>query len=665
MSGIPGAFSREGQPLGADLVGRMIAAASHRGPDGARCWTPSLGGPVVVGHQWLRVSPEDIPQPVVDASHGVVVSFDGRLDNRQELIATLASGAAAFRIPSDAELVLEAYLRWGERCPVRLLGDFAFAIWDGRNRSVFCARDVMGIKPFYYHLDARMFVWGSDLRQILASGVAPIEPNEPLIAEYLAKAVHSQSETLYRGVMRLPAAHAMTVTSDDVRIVRYWRIDPTTELNYRNDGEYAEQFTSLFREAVSCRVRSDDHPVGAYLSGGVDSSSVVGMTQALGRQIETFSLVFPGVPEADESAYIDDVVRKWALTSHKISLPEVEGAACVAHVERRGDALDLPADLASECLMSRMRERGMRVVLTGVGGDYMFGGSLYHYADLLKAGEFIKFAKQLRADMRVSDVGWSAWQPLWSGVRPLVPDSCRQAIRPLARRLGYVPGLPDWIDGAFASRVSLADRLQPPTSIHDASTFSRGAVCELFASGWPYLLLENGDRSASEYGLEERHPFFDRRIIEFGVAIPEAQRWTGDETKYVVRHAMREWLPESVYRRKDKGDFANCVAQAIEAIGGAALFDSLHIASLGWVKQDRVSAMYRAARRQFAAGDDRYCDTMFKLWMVGGIELWYRSVFLEGRRYGTTDQIRPIRISRERGPGRVEAPAGVSAPVTH
>src|SRR5471032_2929192 len=142
MSGIPGAFSREGHPIDADLMGRMIAAAPYRGPDGSRCWTSihggagATGGAIAVGHQWLRVNPDEVPQPIVDGAHGVVVSFDGRLDNRRELVATLASGAAAFRIPSDAELVLEAYLRWGERCPVRLLGDFAFAVWDGRNRSV-------------------------------------------------------------------------------------------------------------------------------------------------------------------------------------------------------------------------------------------------------------------------------------------------------------------------------------------------------------------------------------------------------------------------------------------------------------------------------------------------------------------------------------------------
>jgi asparagine synthase (glutamine-hydrolysing) len=658
-----GAFSRDGRPIERAMSARMMAAAPHRGPDGARAWTSERA---MLGHQHLRTLPEDVPQPIVDAASSTVITFDGRLDNRQELIAILASGATAFRTPSDAELALAAYLHWGEKCAVRLLGDFAFAIWDGPRERVFCARDAMGVKPFYYHLSAGVFVWASELCQIVASGVVRLEPNEGMIAEFLAKMVQSQDETLYAGIMRLPAAHSMTVSRENVRVSRYWQIDPTADVHHRTDGDYAEHFFSLFKDAVFSRMRSPDATTGAYLSGGLDSSSVVGMTQALRGSVETFSLIFEGFSGADESGYIDDVVRKWDVVSHKVVPPAIDGDACLAHVAQRRDRLDLPNDLVSECLMARMRDRGMRVVLTGAGGDYCFSGSHYHYADMLRRGDFSGVIRQLRADPHVRDTGWSRWQPILSGVRPIIPSAWREAARPLAKRLGWMPELPNWIDPALTDRVALEDRLRTPAWVDRAPTFGRRHVCELFASGWQYLLFEDSERSASEYGLDERHPFFDRRLIEFGVGIPEEQRWQGRETKYVVRRAMSDLLPASVATRNGKGDFNPCVAQAVEAIGGASLFDGLHIASLGWVKQEQISALYRRARRLFEKNDEGYCDAMFKLWMVGGIELWYRSVFLQENPYGRVDEAEFAPVWSERPPReRREGARGVPFADTH
>ncbi|HEX4348552.1 MAG TPA: asparagine synthase-related protein [Vicinamibacterales bacterium] len=633
MSGIPGLFNRSGRPADAAVIGRMIAAAPHRGRDHARCWT---SGPVAIGYQPFLRLPEDVVQPVVAGTSAI--AFDGRIDNRTELLPELFSGVALFRTPSDAELALAAYEQWGVTSVSRLLGDFAYVIWDGRARRVVCARDVMGIKPFYYAVTPRQFVWGSDLRQILASGAPEsVQPNEGMIAEYLAKAIQSQDETLYRGVMRLPAAHTMVVTADQVQIARYWKIDTSAELALASDDDYAGRFYQLFRDAVSCRLRGDEGPAAAYLSGGLDSSSVVGMMTALGRSPETYSLVFPGVPEADESRYIDAVVDRFGLTAHKTPPSRIEGTTCRAHVMRRKDTLDLPADLASEALMSVVEERGTRIVLTGVGGDYCFTGSHLHYADLLREGNLIGFARRIREDWNVPYTGWSLWQPLMSGVRPLIPRSVRRRIRAAGVAAGVMAGAPDWIEPAFAGRVALADRLATPGWVEEATSFSRRGICERFASGWQYLLLEHGERSACEHGFEERHPFFDRRLIEFGVALPESQRWRGAETKFVMRRAMRNLLPRVVAERQTKGNFAVCVARAVDALGDASFFETLHIASLGWVKREAVRELYRRSAAQFRAGDDNYADGMFKLWMIGGIELWYRS-FLEGHHYDGTEE---------------------------
>lgn len=627
MSGLVGIFHRDGRP--ADLAGvrMMIAAAASRGPDGARVWS---GGGTAIGHQWLRTGRREQPdrQWLVDPGLRMVVALDGRLDNADEIAA--ACGHVPGSAPAGAAaLVLSAYRRWGEDCAARLLGDFALAIWDGPRRRLYCARDVMGVRPFHYHVDERRFVWGSEMRQVLAAGIGRA-PNEPMIAEYLACAISSRSETIYRHVMRLPAAHWMVVTADRVRLAKYWSLDPSHELRYGSDGEYDEHFRSIFSAAVADR--SDDvGPIGASLSGGLDSSSVVGMACALGRPIEAFSLVFPDDPEADERAYIDDVVQMWRISGERLIAGAVDGPRAIETAKRRADTLDVPADLLGELMLDRMRARGVRVALTGAGGDYGLTGSFFHYADAIRARDWSGLLRQIRADRHSPDAGWSPGQVLAYGVRPLVPRAVRQAVGPLARRLGAVGGLPDWIDRRLAARTGLWDRLHPPDRPDAATSHCRRHVCEVFESGWASWFLERAERAASEHGVEQRHPFFDRRLVEFVVALPERQRRRGELTKVVMRRALRQVLPDSVCARTDKADFTALVVAAIEQVGNARL-DSLAIAQLGWVNQQRIGAMYREVRRHAARGERGPTRHVFPLWFVLAVDDWYRTSFGSARR---------------------------------
>ena len=639
MSGIVGIYHRDGRPSDFETLRTIAHGARHRGPDAERFW---VEGAVGIGHQWLRVwSHESVGrQWVVDATRRLVVTLDGRLDNGPELVSACQQHLRTSR-PHDADLVLAAYLQWGEDCAARLLGDFALAIWDGARQRVYCARDVSGIKPFLYALDATRFVWASDLRQILAAGIDR-EPNEGMVGEHLAGAMTSRSETLYRNVMRLPPAHWMTVTPDRVSLRRYWSADSAPDITYRTDDEYAEHFLSIFHESIACRVESRE-VVGAYLSGGLDSSSVVGVACSRGRAVETFSLVFPDTPEADERMYIDDVVGMWGLTAHRIDAGVIDGAAAAARATRRADVMDMPSDLLGERMLERVRARGIRVVLTGAGGDYGLSGSFFHYADLLRSGDWRGLVRQMRADRRMDDVNYSCDVLFAYGIRPLIPTALRAAVRPAARHLGLLGGVPDWIGREFLDRTALLDRLRaaPTGSSPSAGSYCRRDVCATLESGWVTWFLETKERSAAEYLVEERHPFFDRRLVEFTIGIPEQQRWRGEQTKVVLRRALRDKLPDSVYARTDKGDFSSCVVDAIEQVGGQpggtgagrpCRIEALHTASLGWVDQARVSTMYRDLRRWAQARDLRYCQVMFPLWHVLGIEQWYRDGFLKGQR---------------------------------
>ncbi|MGD0076630.1 MAG: asparagine synthetase B, partial [Candidatus Binataceae bacterium] len=242
MSGISAIFNLDGRPIDRELLRRMNDVIAHRGPDGSSLF---VDGPVGLGHQMLRTTPQSLHevQPLADETGGVVLTFDGRVDNCEELKAALEAKGAVLRTDCDAELVLRAYQSWGEDCARRIIGDFAFVVWDKRERRLVAARDPLGIRPFYYYLDDKTLRCGSELRQILEDTTIRREPNEGMVAEYLTGSIVNTEDTLYRGVVRLPACHLLVVQPGaSVRKRRYWDIDPGVEIRYQTDEQYAEHF---------------------------------------------------------------------------------------------------------------------------------------------------------------------------------------------------------------------------------------------------------------------------------------------------------------------------------------------------------------------------------------------------------------------------------------
>ncbi len=503
---------------------------------------------------------------------------------------------------------------------------------------VFCARDPIGLRPFVYRLTDRSFVWASEVRQLLEAGIVEVEPNEGLVAEVLADEFRSKEETLFREVLRLAPAETLTVGVDTVQHRCFWRLDPERELRYRCDGEYAEHFREIFDAAVRCRLRSDRPMVAVSLSGGLDSSAVAGTAQALAREpglpgIAAFSMVFPEMPAYDESRYSRAVAQLWGLEAHAVRSAPLPGARIREDVARHMDVPELASDQLLGQVRERMQARGCRVVLTGLGGDHVLTGSVLHYADLLRRGRIVAALGQYHADSRVGDAGWSPSVLVTAGVLPLVPAAVRRALAPLARRRGIRAIVPSWIAPEFAARLGLEERLRLHVPVPRPSSFARWDVCRSMVSASQLQLTEAAERTSAEYALEQRHPFFDRRLVEFCVAMPEAQRWHGDRTKAVMRRALHDRLPPIVRERRDKGDFSPLFIRQLEDLGGERFVDHLRIAARGWVDQGRISAMFREMRRRYARRPDvheAYVDWLMPVWSVAGVELWYRSV-VEGR----------------------------------
>lgn len=365
-----------------------------------------------------------------------------------------------------------------------------------------------------------------------------------------------------------------------------------------------------------------------HLSGGLDSSSVVctaarlcGRAGAQAPTVEAFALRFPGQPY-DEGPYIQVVADRCGLPLAAVAPSDPDELSLMASLDRAWDLPDFPTgDALMRSLFARVRDRQVRVVLTGVGGDQWLAGSSFYYADLIRRGRWIALARLLAAAPADSDLAWTPGQVIRAGLFPLVPPRARRLAR---RALGW-RAVPPWIDPDFARRVDLEDRLRAPALTPGRGGYAGAALRRLLGSGWEALTNELLERAAAWHGIEYRHPFYDQRLVEFALALPEDQRQRGAYTKFVLRSAMDGCLPEPVRLRTTKVNLSPLYWRALQALGGEEVFTRMAIAEAGWVDGARVRAMYRDAAARAARGDEAYQGSMVPLWMLVAVERWYRA----------------------------------------
>jgi asparagine synthase (glutamine-hydrolysing) len=631
MSGIAVVYELDGRPADPALLERMLLAIAHRGPDGIGRF---VEGPVALGHAMLRTTPESLheSQPLADTAAQLSLTFHGRIDNRDELSAALKARGARIEFGTDSELVLRAYECWGEDAVRKIIGDFAFALWDGRRRQLFCARDATGMIPFYYWHGPRSFRAATELHQLFADPAVPREPNEGMVAEHLCDRHLDREETLFQHIVRLAPAHCLTAGPSGVAVRRYYDLDPEREVRYRTDSEYAEHFFSIFREAVRCRLRTAG-AIGSYLSGGLDSSSIVGVAQALygegvvpATRFETYSLIYP--PPADEREYIQAVIEMWKLKSNTPAPTLLDLDTCLEQVRRYQDIPDRPNGAMWDSLRALAQAEGVRILLDGRGGDEWLDGSTRYYADLIRQGRFISLLRRLRADRRralADSLAFNPWRALAErGLLPFVPAGAVSALKLLLGRDAPVP----WLRPEFVRRSGLLKRTrrEQRAGAH-VRGFARREFYRMFAvNGFQPHSQEIVERSSAAFGLEIRCPFYDRRLIEFCFALPEEQRRRPGRTKFVMRNAMRALLPETVRERVTKANFSEPFLRALQRPDVEALFSRpLRIASIGWVDGKQVWEAYRGTIQAFlahGASSEAACRYIWPLWAALGLELW-------------------------------------------
>ena len=365
-------FQRRGAPVDAAVATRLMGALKHRGPDG--CDTRSEAS-AYLGHQHCWSTPEEIGerQPLL-APPALRLVFDGRLDNRGELLSALGYGGAQGRALSDARLVLLAYQRWAEDSFSRLLGPFALALYNAEQRRVICARDALGGRTLFYYLSPALLLVASEEQAILTHPALSATLHPPRMAAYFAAQTPADGSAFFTDVRELLPAHAMSVDADASRAWRYWQPHPSAAIRYRRDDDYAEHFRALLQQSVACRLRSTSTPA-VMMSGGLDSTSIAATAAQQLPQLSTVSFVFDAFTSCDERSYMADMQARYALRAHHVL---GDDAWPLNHIDAWPLNPNSPENDAYRHLQTRLYQRanetGRRVLLSGEGGDQLYMG---------------------------------------------------------------------------------------------------------------------------------------------------------------------------------------------------------------------------------------------------------------------------------------------------
>ena len=567
MNTLYGVFQRREEGLADSLAG-MGAAVADCGADIAE-WTErgiAFGARYRVARQACAESPLRF-----DREAGLAVAADARLDDRDTLCNTLGVPHPERAVISDGDLIIRAYARWGRDCPNHLLGDYAFAVWDAKQRLLFCARDHIGVRPFYYASTAEGFVFASEIEAVLAAPGVSDDLDEDTLAMHLTRVRFHWHRTFFRMVNHLPPGHTLTVEPPAAahcppRPERYWYPEQVPRVRLATDDAYAEELLDLTGRAVKDRLRGG--PVGTHLSGGLDSSSVTVLAaRELRRQNRrpptAFSYLSPSERTVQhrypECARIDAVCAQEGL---RIIHCGTLSPRDVVDAFRR-DVAYPRAGMIEESVMRHAVRQGRRVMLSSLGGDQgaSFNGRGY-YESLLLRGRWWKLAAECRA--REEHLLRFLAHIVLALVHPRLPNR-------IARwRRG------DWTprprDGHWLIHPAFARQAKPLPYRPLRDTGVRRTLLRRLRGGSLSGALKGPAASGARCGIEYRYPLLDRRLLEFALGLPAEQFRRGRWNRYVMRNAFRAVLPPEVCWNPSKADPArpeqgqNRIAEALPAL---------------------------------------------------------------------------------------------------
>jgi asparagine synthase (glutamine-hydrolysing) len=535
-----GIYHRNGAPLEQALLQSLVDFLSYRGPDSRECW---MDGSIGMGHAMLRTTGEALGerQPAsLDGRFSIVA--DARLDGRAEFISELQRAGRAVRPnASDSELLLEAYATWGTPCVERLRGDFSFAIWDARNKHLFCARDHFGIKPFYYVQRGDLFLFSNTLNCVRMHPEVSDELNEAAIGDFLLFGLNfDNATTSFRDIQRLAPAHSLSISPEGVKIRRYWAPPTDGRIRYSKPEEYVENFQSLLKAAVADRLQTDR--AGILLSGGLDSSSVAAVAKEVcgkgsqATELRGYTYIYESLIPDREGDYALEVGEFLRVPIKFLAMDQVElfaGSGWDDPKRNAPEPLEDPlfAGFLESC---RVISADCRVLLSGEGCDNLMGFQMWPYAgDLRRRGEWQRLLTEITNYLWIRPIPWRGIRARFLGL------------------IGKEPGMPvfpQWLAVDFARRMKLQERWKE-WGEHPKLTLEHPihpkAHASLSLPHWTHM-FEHQNAGWTPYPLEVRYPFMDLRLVNYLLALPPFP-WFFQ--KMLLREAMAERIPERVRMR--------------------------------------------------------------------------------------------------------------------
>lgn len=558
MSSIYGILHYNQKPVTADDLAIMERPLSHWKPDAKGAW---FNNSVGLGQLMMYNTPESLTEklPLHQSDSRLTITADARIDNRDELFNKLNLPKTDAHLIPDSTLILKAYQKYGEDCVKHLIGDFAFAIWDENEQKLFCSRDHMGVKPFFYYQDAHCFAFATEKKGLLAvPGVDKTINKQFLYNSVIRSAEQTLDSTLYQNIKRLAPAHTLTVHQQkrELQPRQYWDMDAETELNFPNQQDYYDGLLEHFKTAIQCRVRSA-YPIGSELSGGMDSSGITGVAahflQKEGKNIITISNTIPKhitdekILEDSERTWIDAVVKFNNIERSIYTLADEPGAPFAENdfLLEVNDGLENWHQMWQIPIRRVAQQEGIRTLFSGFPGDEMvtYRGK-YYFLDYLDKKQYVKYFLAKKKF------------PGFYKVEPFIPYSARYKIHLLKEQAGFYNKHMKKAVKAFnipaenLKKIGDANWITPLKE-QQYNSYRHYQKHRFLRNHLP-ARMESETRYGLYFGFEPRYPMADIRLTQYYLSMPNYLKYEGELNRTAYRKALKDFLPKEVLERDNK-----------------------------------------------------------------------------------------------------------------
>ncbi len=611
-------FSAENR-VDAELLTKMTRTLAHRGPDGEGIYCKQNLG---LGHRRLSIIDLELgKQPLANGDQSVWISFNGEIYNYLELMGELKQKGYVFQTNSDTEVLVHLYEEYQEEMFAQLRGMFAFAIWDSNRKKLVVARDRLGKKPlFYSHLEGNCFIFGSEIKAVTASGMCSQQLNCSALDNYLSYLYVPTPETIYKDIKKLPGGHYIVVADGRVTVKQYWDIKYSDhQAAVQSDQEYIEEFEEIFREAVKIRLRSDV-PLGAFLSGGIDSSAVVGLMSELSdSRIETVSVGFRE-KEYNELEYAKEVARIFNCSYNEFMVEARPGQA-VELIDRLLGFFDEPyADpsfIPTYFVAKAAREK-VTVALSGDGGDESMAGYARHSIALLEAKlrRYSRFVPSLLLK-KMYDI-----LPRGTKGKNILGNLAESPAEAAARKYSNLLFTRELKEKVYCDEAMITDGAARFRQLYRQAKATHFLDKSLYLDIKTYLaddILVKVDRMSMAVGLEVRAPLLDHKLLEFLATVPPHLKLRNGTTKYILKELLAKRVPENLLNRKKSG-FRLPIEVWLKKELRFLIEDMLHdhrFKERGIFNVREVESMWS----HFISGKQDYAHLF---WQILILELWFR-----------------------------------------